>query len=58
MQLEIMRHMTKNLPSVEKFKYSHIHIEKFKYHTTPIIRINWDHDPSKHAQNSDNWIFL
>jgi hypothetical protein len=24
---------------------------------TPIIRINWDREPSGYAENPDNWIF-
>jgi hypothetical protein len=28
-----------------------------KYSITPIIRINWDREPSGHAENPDNWIF-
>ena len=26
--------------------------------STPLIRINWDGEPSGHAENSDNWILL
>jgi len=29
-----------------------------KYSRTPLIRINWDGDPSGYAENPDNWIFL
>jgi hypothetical protein len=25
---------------------------------TPIIRINWDSEPSGYAENPDNWIFV
>jgi hypothetical protein len=28
------------------------------YSRTPLIRINWDGDPSGYAENPDNWIFL
>jgi hypothetical protein len=28
-----------------------------KYSRTPLIRINWDGEPSGHANNPDNWIF-
>jgi hypothetical protein len=30
----------------------------FTYSRTPTIRINWDSDPSRYAENPDNWIFL
>jgi hypothetical protein len=29
-----------------------------KYSRTPLIRTNWDCEPSGHADNPDNWIFL
>ena len=29
-----------------------------RYGRTPIIRINWDGEPSGYAENPDNWIFL
>jgi hypothetical protein len=29
-----------------------------KYSRTPLIRINWDGEPSKHAENSNNWTFF
>jgi len=29
-----------------------------KYSRTPIIRIDWDGEPSRYAENPDNWIFL
>jgi len=30
-----------------------------KFHSrTPLIRINCDGEPSGHAENPDNWIFL
>ena len=29
-----------------------------QYSKTPLIRINWDGEPSGHAENPDNWIFL
>jgi len=29
-----------------------------KYTRTPIIRNNWDDEPSGYAENPDNWIFL
>jgi len=25
---------------------------------TPLIRINWDGEPSGYVENPDNWIFL
>jgi hypothetical protein len=28
------------------------------YSRTPLIRINWDGEPSGYAENTDNWIFL
>jgi hypothetical protein len=28
------------------------------YSGTPLIRINWDGEPSGYAENPDNWIFL
>jgi hypothetical protein len=28
------------------------------YSRTPLIRINWDGEPSEYAENADNWIFL
>jgi hypothetical protein len=31
---------------------------KIKYIRTPLIRINWDGEPSGYAGNPDNWIFL
>ena len=27
------------------------------YRRTPLIRINWDDEPSGYAENPDNWIF-
>jgi len=27
------------------------------YGRTPLIRINWDGEPSGYAENPDNWIF-
>ena len=29
-----------------------------KYSRTPLLRINWDGEPSGYAENSDNWIFV
>jgi hypothetical protein len=29
-----------------------------RYSITPIIRINWDREPSGYAENANNWIFL
>jgi len=29
-----------------------------KYSITPLIRINWDGEPSGHAENPNNWTFL
>ena len=29
-----------------------------KYSRTPLIRINWNGEPSGYAENGDNWIFL
>jgi len=29
-----------------------------QYSTTPLIRINWDDEPSGYAENPGNWIFL
>jgi hypothetical protein len=29
-----------------------------EYSRTPLTRINWDGEPSGHAENPDNWIFL
>jgi len=33
-------------------------ISCIKYSRTPLIRINWDGEPSGYAENPDNWIFL
>jgi len=30
----------------------------FTYSRTPLIRINWDSEPSGYAENPDNLIFL
>ena len=29
-----------------------------KYSRTPLIRINWDGEPSEYAENQHNWTFL
>jgi hypothetical protein len=28
------------------------------YSRTPLLRINWDGEPSGYAENPDNWIFV
>jgi hypothetical protein len=33
-------------------------ISKSQYSRTPLLRINWDIEPSGYAQNPDNWSFL
>jgi len=30
----------------------------YKYSRTPLIGINWNFEPSRYAENTDNWIFL
>jgi hypothetical protein len=30
----------------------------WKYSSTPLIRINWDGEPTGYAENPDNWILL
>ena len=42
-------------PSILRFFTSFI---IWNYSRTPIIRINWDAQPSGYAENPDNWIFL
>ena len=32
--------------------------ETCQYDRTPIIRINWNGEPSGYADNPDNWIFF
>jgi len=34
------------------------HRKKSQYRRPPFIRINWDAEPSRYAENPDNWIFL
>jgi hypothetical protein len=34
------------------------HGESLKSRSAPLIRINWDDEPSGYAENPDNWIFL
>jgi hypothetical protein len=29
-----------------------------EYSRTPLIRINWDGEPSGYAENPDDWIFI
>jgi hypothetical protein len=29
-----------------------------KYNRTPLIRIDWESEPSGYEENPDNWIFL
>jgi len=36
----------------------YIYIYLFIYSRIPLIRINWDGEPSGYVENSDNWIFL
>jgi len=33
-------------------------VDSSQYSRTPLIRINWDDDPSGYEENPDNWIFL
>jgi len=30
----------------------------YRYIVTPLIRINWDGEPSFYADNPDNWVFI
>jgi len=30
----------------------------WKYSKTPFICFNWDSEPSRYAENPDNWLFL
>jgi hypothetical protein len=32
--------------------------EYLEHSKTPILRINWDGEPSGYAENPDNWIFI
>jgi hypothetical protein len=48
--------LTFSLP-VEKEKYYEFS-GRSVYSRTPLIRINWDLEPSGYAENPDNWIFL
>jgi len=32
--------------------------KKLKYNKTPVIRYNWDDEPSGYAESTDNYIFL
>jgi hypothetical protein len=43
------------LPAPFSWKYTNI---DYKYGKTPLIRINWEGEPSGYAEHSDNWIFL
>jgi hypothetical protein len=39
----------------------HLRLKRNKnpaYSRTPLIRINWEEEPTGHAENPDNWIFL
>jgi hypothetical protein len=35
-----------------------IQVEDREYSITPVIRNNWDREPSEYVENLDNWIFL
>ena len=32
--------------------------ETYQYGRTPIVRVNWNGQPSGYTANPDNWIFL
>ena len=39
--------------------HTHTHLQSLlKYNRIPLILINWDGQPSRYAQNLDNWIVL
>ena len=40
------------------YKAGKIQVLFKKYSRTPLIRINWEDEPSEYAENQDNWIFL
>ena len=43
---------------VIKKVFDNTRIHGMEFSKTPIIRINWDGEPSGYAENPDNWIFL
>ena len=42
---------------VEKKPLIFIEVYFCSYIVTPLIRINWDGEPSYYTENPDNWIF-
>ena len=61
LQLEIQRYVLYQV-CILRFGLQHFNLMNSNYLTEysriPLIRFNWDGEPSGYAENPDNWIFL